>query len=148
MPVTIRAARAEDAETIRAMIRHETLDPTSMKWPNFVIAEDTDASGAVQVVAIGQIKPLPGGHRELGSLIVVESHRGRGLAGQVIAALEANAPRPLYLLCETKREALYARYGYQPLSVWRAPVVLALKWLVPTVLWGWRGYSFRLMVKP
>jgi N-acetylglutamate synthase-like GNAT family acetyltransferase len=147
MTISIRDARAEDAAAIRALVHSESLDPTSLDWRHFVVAELADASGSAQVVAIGQVKVLPGGYRELGSLVVVESQRGRGLVGQVIRALEAKAPRPLYLLCETKNEGLYAHYGYTPLPLRQAPFPLLVKWLVPTVLWGWRGYAFRLMVK-
>jgi N-acetylglutamate synthase-like GNAT family acetyltransferase len=148
MTISIRDARAEDAVAIRALVHSESLDPTSLDWRHFVVAEESGhGDAAPRMVAIGQVKVLPGGFRELGSLVVVASHRGRGLVGLVIRTLEDKASRPLYLLCETKNQGLYAHYGYAPLRLRQAPFPLLIKWLVPTVLWGWRGYTFRLMVK-
>ena len=34
----LRHARAEDAATIRALVRQEHLDPTTLQWPNFLVA--------------------------------------------------------------------------------------------------------------
>ena len=70
----IREATAADAPTIKRMIREAQLDPTSLKWKNFLIAEvDGDIAG------IGQVKPLLG-CRELGSLVVAKAHRKQGIA--------------------------------------------------------------------
>lgn len=40
MPVTLRKATAQDAPMINQMVRDAQLDPTSLKWQHFLVAED------------------------------------------------------------------------------------------------------------
>jgi amino-acid N-acetyltransferase len=141
--ITIRPATVDDQATIKGMIRHEDLDPSSLNWKHFVVAQDEQKGN--QIVGIGQVKVLPGAH-ELGSLIVLEAYRGQGIAGKIIAALEATAPRPLYLLCEERMTPYYASHGYRRIKVSHAPWALRLKFAVPALLYLGR-YKFALMVK-
>lgn len=136
----IRPATAADAKTIRQMVWQEHLDPTSLKWENFLVAEHEG-----NIVAIGQIKQYPG-CEELGSLITDEAYRGLGLGGQVIAALEARAGRPLYLLCAAKMERFYQRFGYETITWWQAPTFLKLK-LAPTIVFVPFGIRVLVMRK-
>jgi hypothetical protein len=39
VPVTIRPATAEDQGTIRRFIKDARLNPMSLNWPNFVVAQ-------------------------------------------------------------------------------------------------------------
>lgn len=119
--ITIRPAQASDEATIKAMIRREKLDPTSLDWRNFLIAEHNG-----QMAGIGQVKRY-WGCNELGSLVTEPEYRGQGIAGQLITALEAQAGLPLYLLCVSKLESFYQQFGYQTISWWDAPTVLRLK---------------------
>lgn len=119
------------------MIRRAHLDPTSLKWQNFLVAEhDGD------IVGIGQVKPYPG-CEELGSLVTKRDYRGQGVGEQMIAALEARAGRPLYLLCASKMESYYQRFGYETISWWDAPSFLKLK-LSPTLIL--RLFGIRVLV--
>lgn len=136
----IRPATANDEATIKAMIRQERLDPTSLKWENFFVAEQDS-----KIVAIGQIKQYPG-CQELGSLVTLPAYRGQGIAGQLIAALEEKAEWPLYLLCLAKMEPFYQRFGYEAISWWQAPAMLKLK-LTPTLLVAPFGIRVRVMRK-
>jgi len=136
----IREATAADAPTIKRMIREAQLDPTSLKWKNFLIAEvDGDIAG------IGQVKPLLG-CRELGSLVVAKAHRKQGIAASLIHALEARHGYPLYLLCLAKLEAFYNQFGYRTIR-WRdAPTALKIK-LTPALLARPFGIRVLVMVK-
>lgn len=127
LSIYIREATAEDDATIKMMIRRARLDPTSLKWQNFLIAEHEG-----NIVGIGQIKPYPG-CEELGSLVTKRDYRGQGVGEQMIVALEARAGRPLYLLCAAKMETYYVRFGYETISWWEAPAFLKLK-LSPTLI--------------
>jgi amino-acid N-acetyltransferase len=129
----IRPATAADQPTIRQMVVREKLDPTTLKWQNFLVAE-IEGDPPV-IVGIGQIKPYPGAP-ELGSLVVLREYRGQGIAADLIAALEARAPRPLYLLCQNKMQSYYGRFGYRRISFAEAPRPIKLK-LLPT-------FAFRL----
>ena len=112
---TIRPAAAADELIIIQMIRDEHLDPSSRKWQNFLVAED-----ARKIIGIGQIKRYAD-CQELGSLIVLQEYRNQGIASALIAALEAQAARPLYLMCESKMQPYYERFGYQIIGWWSAP---------------------------
>jgi len=123
--VTIRAATESDERTIKQMVRTEHLDPTSLRWQHFLVAEHEG-----NIVGIGQLRDYPG-CQELGSLVVLPEYRGSGIAGQLIRALEARAGRPLYLFCRDRMESYYGRFGYKRIGYWSAPPALRLKMLLP-----------------
>lgn len=135
--ITIRPATENDSPIIKQMIRRARLDPTSLKWQNFLIAE---VEG--EIVGIGQVKPLPN-CEELGSLVTKRAYRGKGVGSELIAALEARAGRPLYLLCASKMEAYYRRFGYETIAWWDAPAILKLK-LMPALFL--RLFGIRVLV--
>ncbi|NWF69280.1 MAG: GNAT family N-acetyltransferase [Chloroflexi bacterium] len=122
----IRPATQNDAAVIKKMVWDAGLDPTSLDWRHFLLAENEHA----QIVGIGQIKEYPG-CQELGSLVVLRAYRGQGIASALIAALEARAARPLYLLCQDRMMPYYRRFGYQQIGYWDAPPFLRLKLLIP-----------------
>jgi N-acetylglutamate synthase-like GNAT family acetyltransferase len=117
----IRPALEADAPIIHQMIRNAQLDPTSLDWHNFLVAE-VDR----QIVGIGQIKPYRD-CQELGSLVVRREHRNRGIASALIEALEARAGRPLYLVCQLKMEPYYLRFGYKRVPFLQVPPTIRLK---------------------
>jgi N-acetylglutamate synthase-like GNAT family acetyltransferase len=135
--IFIRPAQQSDEANIKAMIRREQLDPTSLKWSNFLVAE---CNG--EIVGIGQIKRYPGCN-ELGSLVTLPEYRNKGIASRLIAELEAQAGFPLYLLCASGLESYYQRFGYQRISWWDAPRFLKLK-VAPTILF--RLFGIRILV--
>ena len=138
----LRRARAEDAVTIRALVRQEHLDPTTLAWPNFVVAEDA----AGQVIGIGQIKPLPGA-RELGSLVVVPAWRRRGVGAALMRALMAQARGPLYLVCRDGMAGYYRRFGFVEAEPRDLPWALRAKHVLMRLgrLLGLRGVVMRRM---
>lgn len=135
--IVIRPATADDHPTILRMIGAEHLDPTSLKWPHFLVAEDDG-----RIVGIGQIKEY-GGLQELGSLVVLPDYRRQGIAAQLIQALEARAGRPLYLICRDFMEGYYWRFGYERIGYWSAPRALRLKMLIAL---SFRVFGIRIIV--
>lgn len=137
---TLRPGQAEDQPVIRALVRQEWLDPTSLDWRNFLVAED--ARG--RVLGIGQVKPLPG-VRELGSLVVVPEYRAQGVGAALIHALLAREQGPLYLLCGDHRVPYYRKFGFHIIG-WRdAPWPIRAKLLLPLAfrLFGVRVVAMR-----
>ncbi len=141
MGMKIRPAQQSDDALIKAWIRAEGLDFTSLKWERFLIAEMDEPDG-IEVVGIGQIKQYRG-CQELGSLVVKRGYRRQGVAAQLIAALEARADRPLHLLCASRLEKFYSQFGYRTVSMWSAPPPLRLK-LMFTLLF--RVFGVRVLV--
>ncbi len=105
--VRLRRASEADQQLIWRLVRRECLNPRDLQWQNFLIAE---VDGVV--VGIGQVRSHA--HcKELGSLVVVPEYRGKGVGAALIAALEARAGYPLYLMCGLHNIAYYRRFGYE-----------------------------------
>ena len=105
----IREAVEADAPAIRALIRQAQLNPIDLDWRRFLVAVDRS-----DVVACAQVRPHRGGTRELASVAVSLSHRGRGLGRAVAEAAISREPvRPLYLYTESRTEAFWARFDFR-----------------------------------
>jgi len=125
------------------MVRQESLDPTALHWSHFLIAED-----AGQTIGIGQIRPSPN-CRELGSLVVLESHRKSGVGALLIEALlkvliEAllkDEPGPVFLECLAFREPYYSKFGFRRVPWWETPMPLKLKAGLGGILGRLFGYQ-------
>lgn len=133
----IRAATASDESTIISLINRGQLDRSNVHWENFLVAEHEG-----QIIGIGQLKPYPD-CTELGSLYTVRSYRGKGVAARIIAALEAKASYPLYLICRDKMEKFYNSFGYQTISWGQAPNSMKLK---IAITWIFRLFGIRVLV--
>jgi N-acetylglutamate synthase-like GNAT family acetyltransferase len=107
--VYLRAAVAADAPVIRRMVYAAGINPLSLHWQNFVVAEDALRMGEA-VVGIGQVKQHGDGSRELASIAVRPEWQGIGSA--IVRTLLAREHGPLYLLCREQLTGYYARFGF------------------------------------
>ena len=105
----LRPAARADAAAILGLIRRARINPTGIDWRRFTVAVDEAGS----VVACGQIKPHEVGVRELASIVVAETWRGRGVARAVIEHLLGVAGPPLWLTCRRDLIGLYQRFGFR-----------------------------------
>jgi amino-acid N-acetyltransferase len=119
--IIIRRATADDQPAIRRMVRQEWLDPTNLRWPNFVVAEYEGA-----VVGIGQVRPYRAG-RELGSLVVREDLRGRGIGGRIMERLLEGEVGTVYLECAAHMTPYYKRFGFREIDRQDVPGPLRIK---------------------
>lgn len=136
----IRPARIEDQALIRQVIRREAgLDPTDLRWENFLLAETETGD----LAGLGQIRRSPR-CKELGSLYVREQHQGKGLGARLIAALIEQEPGDLYLECQARMVPYYQRFGFREIPARAAPPPLRSK----AMLGGWvaRLFGARLAV--
>lgn len=107
--ISLRPASAADEPAIRAIIRKEGLNPLSVHWKNFLLAEDSQR----KIVGIGTVKQHADGSRELASIAVLPEWRGRGAAGLIIRTLLAQEQGPLYLTCRDTMVPFYIRFGFR-----------------------------------
>jgi N-acetylglutamate synthase-like GNAT family acetyltransferase len=125
--ITLRRATADDQAAIRRMVRESGLDPTALRWPHFVVAEYEG-----EVVGIGQIRPYRRG-RELGSLVVREDLRGRGIGGRIVERLLENEAGSVYLECAARMTPYYTRFGFREVNRRDVPGPLRIKSTVGNV---------------
>ena len=111
--IVVRPATVADQKTIKAIIRAVQINPTDLKWQNFVLAVDQD-SGAI--VGTAQVKQHGDGSRELASIATVPSHRQRGIARQLISHLLAEHEGTLYLTCLDTMESFYEKFGFRSIT--------------------------------
>jgi N-acetylglutamate synthase-like GNAT family acetyltransferase len=108
----LRPAVREDARTIRQMIFAERLNPFSLNWRHFTLAEDPNGN----VAGCIQVKTHGDGTRELASLVVRAEFRRQGLARQMIEAILAREEGPIYLTCRASLAPFYNRFGFNTLA--------------------------------
>lgn len=118
-PYTIRRATAEDADTIKQMVRSAPLDPNAIDWQYFTVLEIIE-DGKPTIASIGMVRPEKDIY-EIDSVVTREQYRGRGYAAAVVQALIDRAPRPLYLLAETALVPYYERFGFQTIPTQESP---------------------------
>ncbi len=110
--ITIRPATAADQATIRRMVREAGINPMSLRWPNFLIAEQGGLT-----IGIGQVKRHRDGSRELASMAVAPDHQGRGVGSAIIRELLArHGAGVLHLTCLVPRQGYYERFGFRRLE--------------------------------
>ncbi len=106
--VVIREATEGDQAAIRVIIRAAQLNPLSLDWPRFMVAED-----GPEIVGIGQVKPHSDGSRELASIAIIPSRQRQGLGRRIIRALLARETGPLYLVCMDHNDSYYQQFGFR-----------------------------------
>ncbi|HEY5729489.1 MAG TPA: GNAT family N-acetyltransferase [Anaerolineales bacterium] len=109
---SIRPARESESAQIRDLIHLTGINPMGLDWKRFIVAvNDQD-----EMIGCGQLKPHGADILELASLAVYPEYRRRGVARAIIEHLLADSPRPLYLMCEASRGALYEKFGFHGIS--------------------------------
>ncbi len=111
--ITLRPAVAGDQERLVEIIRAAQINPMDLKWPNFIVAEDTATH---QIVATGQIKTHADKSRELASIAVIPEYRAQGLARRIIEHLLAENTGVLYLTCRSPLGPLYEKFGFRAIG--------------------------------
>ena len=105
----LRPARQDDSQTIKKLIREVGINPMSLNWKRFIVAETEDGRFA----GCGQLKPHSDGTIELASIAVFPWARNQGLASNIIQKLISKAPRPLYLTCRSPLGVFYQKFGFR-----------------------------------
>ena len=109
--VQIRPAVAADQATINRIIRKAGINPMSLDWRRFVIAEESGA-----IIGIGQVKHHGDGSRELASIAVLPERQGEGIASEIIRTLLGKESGAIYLTCRDSLEGFYTRFGFKSVA--------------------------------
>ena len=107
----LRPALESESAQIKRLINLVGINPMGLDWKRFIVA----VNGSGQVIGCGQIKPHGAGIRELASIAVLPEYQGRGIARAVMEQLLSTTPGPLYLMCVSKMESLYLKFGFKPI---------------------------------
>jgi N-acetylglutamate synthase-like GNAT family acetyltransferase len=110
--IRFRKAQPVDSWAIRRLIYQVRINPLSLNWRRFLVAEDQTGC----VIAAGQVKPHRDGTRELASIAVSPNHRHMGIASAMIRQLLAENELPLYLTCRASLETFYEKFGFRAIS--------------------------------
>jgi N-acetylglutamate synthase-like GNAT family acetyltransferase len=109
---TSRPATAEDDPAIRRLVQIGRINPTGLDWRRFIVA----IASKGEVIGCGQVKPHGDGSRELASIVVDPEWRGQGVARAIIERLLNEHPGDLHLMCRSRLEPFYEKFGFRSLS--------------------------------
>jgi N-acetylglutamate synthase-like GNAT family acetyltransferase len=121
----IRRAREVDEVAIASLVRSERLNPVDLDWRRFVLAVDEQGiAGAVQ------LRLHDDDSRELGSLVVRQDARGRGIAARLIDALLAPVTTRVCMITGAAFVQHYARWGFRRIDPAAAPYAVRRNYYV------------------
>ena len=107
----IRRATAADQQGITRLVREARLNPRSLHWGRFVVAEvDGDLLG------VAQVRRHRDGSHELASLVVRPEARGRGVAANMIEMVLDGEPGPVFMLVDRRFARHYQRWAFRPVE--------------------------------
>ena len=78
-----------------------------LDWRHFIVAVSAEG----KVIGCGQARPRAGGIREVASIAVERTWRGKGVAVAIVEHMAANCPRPLWGTCTDNFIPFYERFG-------------------------------------
>lgn len=111
MPISLRPATAGDEKKIKSLIHEVGINPISLEWRRFIVAEDDG-----EFVGCGQLKPHSDGAIEMASLAVVPARQGAGIGTMLVRALIERGPQVLYLMCQSQLAPYYRRFGFEEIG--------------------------------
>jgi N-acetylglutamate synthase-like GNAT family acetyltransferase len=127
----IRRAVEADQPAITAMVRDARLNPRSLDWDRFVVAE---ADG--DLVGVAQVREHADGSRELASLVVRPGARGRGVAADLVDALLAERTGQVFMLVDGRFAAHYQRWGFREVAPGDLPRSVRRQYRIGQVVTG------------
>ena len=143
----LRPARADEAKLIRQRILRERLDPTRLDWRKFVMAEVTGGADRGAILGFAQMKRLGGDVREFGSLVVEADQRRHGVGGALIRYFIQEFPKPIYLVCESRRVRYYTKFGFRVMDDPKImPAGLRTKWRLGRLVGKLFGFRIEAMI--
>ena len=91
------------------MVRRARINPFGLNWTRFTVATDSEQT----LIGCIQLKPHGAGTAELASLVVAKPWRRKGVASDLIAAVQQQSAGELWLMCEWRLIPFYERFGFE-----------------------------------
>lgn len=129
--IVVRRATPADQKAIEALVRSERLNPNQLHWPNFLLAQLGE-----QIVGAVQMRRHADGSCELGSLVVVPAHRGRGVARLLIDRLLDAQFATVHVVTARADSRHYERWGFRPVAPAAVPRAVRRNWRLGQILGG------------
>ena len=112
----IRPAIKEDRFKIRSLVYRAFLNPTSLNWRRFWVAEIEK-----EIVGVRQIKLHNDGTQEVASGVVNSNYRHQGISRLLMTGLLKGERGTLYLMCDEKWTNYYNQFGFERESITNLP---------------------------
>lgn len=128
--IAIRKALPEDEAAIRSLVLSERMNPNNLDVRNFRVAE---AKG--RLVGAAQIRRHSDGVRELGSLVIAQSHRGNGILAASISAaliddLLSGETGAVFMITNAAHASLYGRRGFVTIRPSATPLSIQFNYMM------------------
>ncbi|MCX6059389.1 MAG: GNAT family N-acetyltransferase [Chloroflexi bacterium] len=114
---SLRPALESESAQIKDLINLVGINPMGLDWKRFLVAVNDNG----QVIACGQIKPHGQDIRELASIAVDPAHQGKSVARALMQQLLSVTTRPVYLMCISKMENFYIKFGFKTIPYGSMP---------------------------
>jgi amino-acid N-acetyltransferase len=138
MSLYIRPALPIDQEAIVGLVRSERLNPNGLNWLNFLVATEHD-----RLIGAVQLRRHRDGARELGSLVVEKTYRGRGLATRLIDGLLATNPGRILMITGRKHASHYSAWRFRPIPAFDAPASIMRNYCLGQMIGGMFALAHR-----
>lgn len=134
MSIHFRSAQPDDVPQILALVNRfaaqnimlpRTEDSVRQTLPDWIVAESVEENGprsaGTNIVGCGALVPLTDKLAEVRSLAIHESQQGKGLGGELVLRLVANAKEQEYdqVCALTLRENFFLRLGFKMVDRWK-----------------------------
>jgi amino-acid N-acetyltransferase len=106
---SLRPALKTDFTSIKELIHLGEINPTGLDWKRFIVATNPEG----EVIGCGQLKPHGQEILELASIAVHPKYRNQGVARAIIEDLLADRSHPLYLMCRSRLQPFYEKFGFR-----------------------------------
>lgn len=125
----IRRALAREEAAICTLVRSERLNPNRLHYENFAVA----VSGG-ELIGASQIRRHKDGSRELGSVVVARSWRGRGISAAIIEWLLKQETGTLFAITRRKHAGHYTHFGFAAVPARGAPRAVRLNYRMGSLI--------------
>lgn len=126
----IRPATKKDRFKIKSLVYRAFLNPTSLDWQRFWVAEIE-----ARIVGVRQVKQHNDGVKEVASGVVLSRYRHKGISTHLMCELLKGEVGPLYLMCDERWVGYYKQFGFEREPICNLPLSLQQQYKILKILY-------------